>query len=139
MQEQRKSHQETIIQQQSRILVHSSRDIQKNLLQTLSFSETKAPDQVEDRLMLTLLMLINYSLDSAAPGPSSMLNSPLLKHLHKYMCTLRLKLTQFCCLSRHYFGEDTQRSAYFMPVVINTCFFQTLTWCVTIGSIPNKK
>ena len=67
----------------------SSGDIRSNIF--LSSSGTKAPIQVDDRMMtLTLLNSITFSVDSVTLGPNSVLNAPLLKPPHEYACTFRL-------------------------------------------------
>ena len=74
---------------------------------SLSSAGTKTPTQVEYRVMVqTLLTSIDQSLDTVDLGPSSRLNSPLLKSLHEYACPLGLKSSQFCCSGRHCFGKS---------------------------------
>ena len=54
--------------------------------------------------------------------PSSMLNSPLLKPLHEYTCTLSLKLPQFCCSGRRCFGKDPECFPYLLKANTSPSF-----------------
>ena len=65
---------------------------------------------------------INYSLNSVDLCPSSMLKSPLLKHLHEYARTLSLKLPQFRCSGRHCFEKDPTTSKFSLLAVNNKSF-----------------
>ena len=51
-----------------------------------------------------------------------MLNSPLLKPLHEYTCTLSLKLPQFCCSGRRCFGKDPECFPYLLKANTSPSF-----------------
>ena len=94
---------------------------------SLSSAGTKAPTQVEDgMMMLTLLTSIHQDLDSVNLCPNSMLNSPVLKPLHEYACTLSSELPQFYCSVRGCFGKDPWCSPYLLQVIMNPSFSQPL-------------
>ena len=91
-------------------------------------------------VMLTLLISINWNLDSVNLCSNSMLNSPLLKPLHEYACTLCLKLPQFYCLGRHCFGKEPWCSPYLLQVIINTSVSQSLALlCLWTGQPPRSE
>ena len=86
-------------------------------------------------MMLTLLTSVNQDLDSVDLCSNSMLNSPLLKPLHEYTCTLSLKLPQFCCLGTHCFGKDPQCSPHLLQV-INPSFSRSVVWLCLLARYP---
>ena len=63
---------------------------------------------------------INYNLDSVKLCTNSVLNSPLLKSLHEYVCTLSLKLVLFCSSERNSLGE---RSPAFSVLAASNKYF----------------
>ena len=71
---------------------------------------------------LILVTSVNYSLNSGNLCPNSMLNSPLLKPLHEYACTLSLQLPQFRYSGRHFFGKDPTASKFSLLSVSNKSF-----------------
>ena len=90
-------------------------------------------------MTLTLLTSIHSSLDSVSLCQNSMRNSPLLKPLHEYPCTLISKLPQFCCSGRHCFGKGLWYSPYLLQLITNSSFSCSLGWLCPIGLTPTKR
>ena len=91
--------------------------------------------------MMLLTFADPHNLNQLEPGsvdlcPNSMLNSPLLQPLHEYACTLGLKPSHFCCLGRHCFGKDPQRSPYLLQVINPS--FCSLAWLCLFAQHPPR-
>ena len=62
----------------------------------------------------------------------------LLKPLLVYVCILSLKLPQFCCLGRYYFGNDSWCSSYLLQVIYFFFFLLISVSFASLGLTPTK-
>ena len=88
-----------------------------------------------------MMTSINQDLGSVPLGSYSMRNSPLLKPLYDYACTLSLKLAQFCCWAEGW-GVILlwEKTPSVLQVIINPSFSQSLTWLYLLaGHLPRGK
>ena len=103
---------------------------------SLSSAGTKAPLRCRTEGWCWPSWLLSTKAWTLDLCPNSMLNSPLLKLLHKYPCILSLKLPQFCCLRRHCFGKDPW---CFHLLQINPFFSWSIDLAVSLGLTPTKR